>query len=394
MFDIESLSQLALSITNAIDVTAYDLNAASFSSTSSISNDYILDNIEFNFSITESKTITVPSADGTKIYEDTNTNQHIVLSDINEAYNGGENFTITVTQFSSAGTMDCIAKIKQGSNTLTGNPGIQWVDTAGTVRGFQNIDGRPRVSNIDYLIDVSKENISGHIHDWSIGERDGVDVVTNGEDIWRGTASTIPIPSVSGEQMTVVSSSSNDTLSGTGVQSIRIYYLDSNGDAKTEDINMNGTVGVNTIATDITFINQMHAISVGSNTVSVGQITIHKLGAPSTVYNLIDVGGNKDLTCFYKVPSSVNFYITEWHGSITGNKPSAIRLRSTDWKNTLFNGANPIFIFKDTAFMAEDSFDRHFYPPIKIPGGSIIKVTAWATQAGGKISANINGFYE
>lgn len=111
----------ALSVTNSIDETAYDLNAASFSEVTTISNDYIFDSIEFNFSTDESKTITITTADGTAIYSDTNIEQNIFLS-FDRAFNGGENLTVTVTQFSSVGTMDCILKVKQGGSGLVGNP--------------------------------------------------------------------------------------------------------------------------------------------------------------------------------------------------------------------------------------------------------------------------------
>ena len=78
-----------ITITNAIDSTAFDLNAAAFSTTTNISNDYILERIELNFSTTESKTITITTADGTNIYKDTNTNKDVSLVDINSGFNGG-----------------------------------------------------------------------------------------------------------------------------------------------------------------------------------------------------------------------------------------------------------------------------------------------------------------
>ena len=118
----------ALTVTNAIDSTAFDLNAAAFNATSAITNDYVLNSIKFNFSTTESKTITVTGPDGTKIYEDTNTNQSVSLGDIQIAFNASENFTVDVTQFSSAGTMDCIAVVTEGSSTLGGNPTLASVD--------------------------------------------------------------------------------------------------------------------------------------------------------------------------------------------------------------------------------------------------------------------------
>jgi len=109
---ITALGAVSLTVTNAIDSTAFDLNAAAFSVASSISNDFILDNIELNFSTAESKTITITSADGTVIWSDTNTDTSVFLSNMKIAFNGGDNITVAVTQFTSAGTMDCILRTK------------------------------------------------------------------------------------------------------------------------------------------------------------------------------------------------------------------------------------------------------------------------------------------
>jgi hypothetical protein len=110
----------AVNVQNALDFTAYDLNAAAFSETSAITDDYILDSVKLNFSTAESKTITVTGPDGTVLYQDTNTNQSVSLTDINIAFNASENFTVDVTQFGSAGTMDCIAVVRVSTTDLGG----------------------------------------------------------------------------------------------------------------------------------------------------------------------------------------------------------------------------------------------------------------------------------
>lgn len=133
-----TVSQLAMAISNEIDETAYDLNAAPFSETTTITKDYILDNVELNFSTAEAKTITVTSSDGTILWGgsvDTSasnlgyntTKQHFFLS-FGRGFNANENITITVTQFSSAGTMDCILKIRSGTDTLLGDPTVKLSD--------------------------------------------------------------------------------------------------------------------------------------------------------------------------------------------------------------------------------------------------------------------------
>lgn len=47
------------------------------------------------------------------------------------------------------------------------------------------------------------------------GFRTSISNATNGDDIWTGTATTIPIPPSAGQQMQVVSTSANDGVAGT-----------------------------------------------------------------------------------------------------------------------------------------------------------------------------------
>lgn len=406
-----TVSQLAMDISNAIDETAYDLNAAPFSETTNITKDYILDNIELNFSTAEVKTVTVTSSDGTILWGgdvDTSasnlgyntTKQHFFLP-FGRGFNASEDITVAVTQFSSAGTMDCILKIKSGTNTLLGNPSVGFIDESGTEHGYQLAgSGRPRISTVDYGHEIASGNLPGHVVLPGFGEREDVQVPVGGvgEDIWGGVATTIPHPPVAGEQMTVVSTSAQDNPAGTGMGTIRIEYIQaSDGQEAIEDITLAGLTPVNTIATDIAFVNHMFATSRGSGStagVMAGDVDIYKLATPATVYNRILAGGNKDLTVAIRVPSNKTYFINEWHCSVAGNKPAAVRLRSTDWNGVLYNGDDPVFIFKDTAFIAEGNFDRTLDPPFKVPGGTTIKVSAWAQQAGAFISASFGGFYE
>ena len=130
----DTVSQLVMAVTNAIDSTAYDLNSSAFSSTTSISNDYELDNVEFNFTTIASRDITITSVDGTILFKEAaNTDTSVLWSPSQDiAFNGGENLTVDVTQTASACSMDCILKIKQGSNSLLGNPTVRIEDNSGT----------------------------------------------------------------------------------------------------------------------------------------------------------------------------------------------------------------------------------------------------------------------
>ena len=227
-----------------------------------------------------------------------------------------------------------------------------------------------------------------------MGEREAIAVVAAGEDVWRGSSALIPIPDqTNGEQMTLVSTSASDASAGTGIRTIEVHYLDANWTPQTETIIMAGTTPVNTVATDIKFVQNIHAATVGSVGVAVGVITIYLTGAATTVYSVIDIGGNMSLTMTKMVPAGFNLHISNWTASVTGNKPAFMRLRSTDHDEVLYNGGSPVFIFKDVVVLETAPFTREWprEERIVIPAKSVVKVTVWATQAGGFVAASLVG---
>lgn len=88
------------------------------------------------------------------------------------------------------------------------------------------------------------------------------------------TATTYTEPG-SAVQRSVSSSSASDTSAGTGTRTLRITYYDNNMDGPyTEDITMSGTTPVNTVASNIRFIEKIESLTVGSNGTNVGTISL------------------------------------------------------------------------------------------------------------------------
>ena len=244
--------------------------------------------------------------------------------------------------------------------------------------------------------DVATGLISGETIMSAMGERETMAVVVSGEDVWRGnelspaptSTTSIPTPSSSGEQMTVVSESNNDTGAGTGVRTIKIHYLDAVGDEQTETITMNGTTPVNTVATDIRFVNDMYTTSVGSGGVAADHIKIYKTGSTGLVYNMIAQGGNKSLVPNRMVPNGKTLVIKNWHASEAQGKRVTFRLRSTDMYGELIEG---VFCFKDTVYLNKSN-SGGLRENIVIPQLSIVKVSAWSDQAAAEGSVSWWGY--
>ncbi len=249
-------------------------------------------------------------------------------------------------------------------------------------------DSHNKSADNDFFLDVAKGMKGDHSAFGTFCEREGVAVVATGEDVWQGTAAIIPDPPGAGEQMTIVSTDADDTAAGAGARTMEIMYLDGSGIQQIEELALNGTTGVDTVATDISFVNFFHTDTAGATGVAEGDITIYKKGASSTVYNMIEAGGNMSLTCKLKVPTGKTYYLLNWHATQTGRKPTTVRLRSTDHHGELHPG---VYIFKGVAYIDGTNIVLPMEPPLQIPAMSIVKVSAWATDTAGNVSAGFDG---
>lgn len=244
---------------------------------------------------------------------------------------------------------------------------------------------------MDYHNAIGQGMFSDHVPFRGFGERSALSNIATGDDIWHGTATTIPTPSSAGEQMTLVSTSANDTSAGTGVRTVDIHYLDASGNPAVEVKALNGVTPVNTVATNIRFVQGIHSETVGSSGVAAGNITIYKTGFASTVYAQIDVGGNVSLSSLRMVPNGKTFYMRSLHVSAGSNKPISIRLRAT---STLEDELCSFFQFKDVFFLIDSALCVEYTIPMKFPALSIIKATAYSATAGGDASISYSGWYE
>lgn len=227
------------------------------------------------------------------------------------------------------------------------------------------------------------------------GTRSNVTTATNGNDIWSGTATTLPIPPSAGEQMTIVSTSVNDDSGNTGINTIEIHYLDANGNEQAETITMDGTTPVNTTATNIRFVNDFYAESVGTAGGAVGNIIIYKFGAPATIYSQINPGHFKHSNTARMVPKDKVCLIESFvvsGGAAAGGKSAQINLKVTSHHGILFSvSPNPVFQKEAVILVFNSAQVIKFETPVLVPAFAVIKCTSYATVGGADIAANWYG---
>ena len=153
---------------------------------------------------------------------------------------------------------------------------------------------------------------------------------TTVKDIWPISADTarINIPD-SLQLMSVSSSSTNDTIAGTGARIVLISGLDSNSDIFNETVEMNGTTEVTTVAayTSILSIEVVETGSLGSNdgVIYVGSGTV-TAGVPATSYCAMRASTGSAETLSFTVPIDYEFEVE--HVTII---PKTIGTTSFNW---------------------------------------------------------------
>ena len=236
-------------------------------------------------------------------------------------------------------------------------------------------------------IDIALGLVPGAEPFCAFGERGDLDIAAAGEDIWPGAAAIIPTPADAGEAMSIVSTDAADDIdAGTGVRKVHIHYLDADGIPQFEEKEMEGLTPVALTATDVRFVQKVHAVENGSVGVAVGDITIYKNGAASTIYSMIEAGGNMSLVPHRMVPANKRLVVLHWHATESKSKSVSFRLRATAEGGVLHPGT---FIFKDTIFVIGSGLGVPVL--FVLPSLSILKISGWSGAAAAGASCGWHG---
>lgn len=249
------------------------------------------------------------------------------------------------------------------------------------------IDNQPYTDNIT----------SGPVINFAAyGFRPTIALVASGVDIWSGAANVIPIPPLAGEQMSVISTSAQDGVAGTGILTVEIHYIDANGLQKEEIITTNGVGAVNTTALNIRFINDFYALTAGATKAAVGTITIFPVGVPATVYTQIDPGKTRHINTSRMVPTGKVLLIEQFDAagsSATGSQSVDMRLRATSHHGILIPVTPPttIFLSEDNLLVFNSTGSSEYSTPIVVPSLAIVKISGFAIAAGQNVQASWHG---
>lgn len=118
----------------------------------------------------------------------------------------------------------------------------------------------------------------------------------------------------SNAQRSVVSTSNQDKPTGSGAAAVRITYLNSDYELKTEDVTLDGTQDVDTVATDIRFIEKFQVIQGSAAAGAIKLMT--GTGGGGSEFCGIGVGTYDAFLCHHYVPAGKSGYVFSWGATV------------------------------------------------------------------------------
>ena len=265
-------------------------------------------------------------------------------------------------------------------------------DETGAAYGVKHINNKPRVSAMPYLYDIAEGNVTGHTPYAKLGYN--ADVGATEEDIW--TQGGVYPWLASAAALEVVSSSTDDDVAGTGVQKVRVGYLDGDYASQSEVLDLDGTTPVPLTDATILRVNSIRATQVGTGGVAAGTITCRLVASPYTVYRAIVIGFTRGRGLTYTVPLGKTLYITSVVVSsgytTTGKLVRWIARAQVD--DTAPTVKIPFFQPFFEVMTQDSNFHRDFEIPVAVPATADLKISAISNGAGSYCSCALRGWLE
>ena len=247
-------------------------------------------------------------------------------------------------------------------------------------------------ANSDVYTQIARGTVSGAQTFSGYGQYVSTGATTN-HVIWPDGVFNLPSPT--GVQMSIVSTSANDDGSpvGTGIRTMDIHYLDANLVPQVENITLNGLTPVLTVATNIRFIQCMHITTVGSLKAAAGVITATN---SAVIYSQIDAGSRRCSSTARMVPAGKRLFVAgATGGSISGTAAAGAVIKISA---TYFEGhdltSQTLFIPFGSISMQDMSVAYTFpIPAGPFPAGAVVLMEVTVDKAA-IITGNWYGWLE
>lgn len=254
---------------------------------------------------------------------------------------------------------------------------------------LQYVSNNQRVPTEEYLIDVARGKINGAVPIASYGKRTTTGAETN-RVIWPN--GIFSIPPAAGVQMSLASTSVNDSSAGTNIRTVEMHYLDANLLEQTEIITLNGTTPVLTVATDIRFINCLHVVTFGTSAYAAGDITASNGG---TTYSQISTGYLRCTSSARMVPAGKKCFVDgAVAGTVSATADAGVFIDLVASELDANQYLDPLILFPQSGIGLQNSSVTFTFPvPPVFSAGTVIALSA-STDKAAIIGASWYGWLE
>lgn len=198
-------------------------------------------------------------------------------------------------------------------------------------------------------------------------------------------------------QRSFASSNVNDTAAGTGARTVKITYLDQTGAGPfTEIITLNGTTGVNTVATDICYVEQLEVLTAGSTGSNIGIITLFTaINKGGSAIGTVAATNNQTFWAHHYVSTGKTCNITGISCGHNGTTVGSGALFTINWK-PLNNAVAVETQASDFVrlYGQTSTFSRNYSSPIKVIGPARLQVYVTPETASSTIYRAAFDFFE
>lgn len=253
------------------------------------------------------------------------------------------------------------------------------------------VENKVEVQSIPYLYDVAKGHVAGATPFTKLGFNGDVDNAE--EDVWTiGGKYVFPTGATA---MEVVSASPNDAAAGSGIQQVRIAYLDVNFVEHSEIVTLNGVGAVAMVGQPFR-VNAVRAFRVGVNKIAAGQILVRGAGAGPT-YRAISLGQTRGRSLVYTVPFGKNLFLASCN--ISGVNTAANHYALYTLRATYDDALDAKVPFFEPYFeLGVENSTEHivFETPIKVPATCDVVMSVISDNAASNeiCSAGLRGWLE
>lgn len=222
-----------------------------------------------------------------------------------------------------------------------------------------------------------------------MGRRAGFTSTSVINDVKEFDNGVADIPILSNSTLDIISSSANDAAAGTGVQTVKVVYINnSNNMVQSAAITLNGVTLVTSVLTGVNEVLWMETDTVGSGVVAAGNIRLRINGGTVEVEQ-ISAGGNRSLSARFMVPTGYTAYLRQWDGHSINNDQD-MRLRAT--VNSFDRSISSAYKFQDNKYLAVNTNSPDDLPFLKFPALCKIKVSTISAGTAGAVRCDTSFF--